>query len=407
MNYGCNLEAKEALFSRGIIDYNSQDEVIETPSKAIPIKRINTSEKRIDPTTRGVAEIYQEIDSAKLAEFDQYNSGCGDKSEKPGFIHRLEEKLEFGADSELTFSFFAYTDAREINRRDMERYVNLSKQFSDVIIQPLQVTLLRAILGSLGNDELPDDVELPKNVYRAYKNGIRLFCEEAAEEDMPIMGVIPLFKNYPRMRDHIDIYEEEQYDIQGMCIDFRNCTPTGDDYIPVLRKFMGNMGTRRTFEDRFLYALNPRSTSSHPDEGCYAAEDFCLAAMGFDIIGESHIGWGGSDSEGVPTIKQFWRDDAIYQKRKITKLWTDFPHSGLDPEQFEGSGRSANQLRRLYNSEQLELALRDLRSAIEDGRGFDFVRSKHGVTPENLQNIQKLANAYFSGDSKDVSEYSV
>lgn len=129
--------------------------------------------------------------------------------------------------------------------------------------------------------------------------------------------------------------------------------------------------------------------------------------MGFDIIGESHIGWGGSDSEGVPTIKQFWRDDAIYQKRKITKLWTDFPHSGLKAEQFEGSGRTANRLRRLYNSEQLELALRDLRSAIEDGRGFDFVRSKHGVSTENLQDIQKLANAYFSGDSKDVTEYSV
>lgn len=241
MDYGCNLEAKEALFSRGIIGNNSLDEAIETPTKAIPIKRITTSEERIDSTTRGVAEVYQEIDSAKLAEFEQWNSDRKGKSEKPEFIDRLEEKLEFESDSELTFTFFAYTDAREINRQDMERYVNLSKQFSDVIIQPLQITLLRAILGSLSNDELPEDVELPKDVYRAYKNGIRLFCEETVEEDMPIMGVIPLFKYYPRLRDHIDIYEEEQYDIQGLCIDFRNCAPTGDDYIPILRKFIGNM----------------------------------------------------------------------------------------------------------------------------------------------------------------------
>lgn len=392
MEYDCVLEPEEAVIPLGAMDFEGTPGVIRTPTSAHPVNKIQNKQEKIDPATRGIAEIYLEIDSGKLAE---YNDANGDKRiSEIGFVKRLRDKTEYYISEETLFTFFAYTDSREISDQDMRRYIELTEQFSEVTIAPIQIALVRALNGTLDNQDLPEDNELPSNVYRSFKNGVRRFCDWSKALERPIVGVLPLFDDYRQMKDIVDIYTEKQYDIDGICIDFRNCNITTEDYFDGFKTLMGNLRKMGVLENYFMYALNPRRLwISDEFDDAYVPGDFCLSAMGMDVIGNMHSPGGGSSQKGPHTIKYFEEQSAKYEKVQVNDFRSEFPESGIAPSQFESSESAATRLGSLLSSEQVEYALRDLRLAAEEGSEYEFFKSKEGITSEQISHVTKVADA--------------
>lgn len=167
-----------------------------------------------------------------------------------------------------------------------------------------------------------------------------------------------------------------------------------------------NMAKKGIMEDRLMYALNPRTYSSHPSDGHSTAEGFLLACMGFDIIGEKHIGYGSGGDDKTPLeINIFRRDEIVLQRREASNLYVDFPESELDSFYFERSDARARRLRRLFNAEQMEFAFGDLREAIDGGRASGHLQSKPGLTRDKLGAVRGVGEYYDGTIGRELSEY--
>lgn len=365
-----------------------------TPSKSIPVGLLESHESVLSQT-KNVIETVQEVNSVKL------HAAAGES--KSLIDQGMEDKLSHLDGDEIKFCFWIYTDTFPISELDARMIVKLSEEYSDVITPPLQHGLLRAILYE--NEEAlvntsDEEVEDPANpdLLRLYRIGVERFLEAASDSNKMSMAPIPfLVDNIEFMTDLITDYESYQSGLNALCFNFLRKKPTSPPNRDALGELVGHMRRLGYFNPTLKYAINIRH--SYPEEGnVRSAEDLALACMGFDIVGENHWRPPNYSGDFEVNFRGFERDALIYRevpnpKNQLRQFWPEKTAMDVNDVLNAQRDRELRRLEKLFNAEQIELTMSELREDIELGKTRDFVNS-HPGTRSMRDTFTVIANTY-------------
>jgi hypothetical protein len=142
----------------------------------------------------------------------------------------------------------------------------------------------------------------------------KLFIEESRKlNGKLIMGNIPI--NIPELiiDNVVRFYLDEG--ITSFVLDYGTCLPRGKEH--VVRSIQKTLIDSGDYESSLLYSTNVRRT--HKTGSIYPADDLLTFCHGLDIIGNLHIGGGGTKSKDgtktEPMIKEFVPSQYTYIER--------------------------------------------------------------------------------------------
>lgn len=210
---------------------------------------------------------------------------------------------------------------------------------------------------------------------------------------MEILAPVPvLSRNGARQRvrdmefmtDLLQDYQDYIVDINMLCFNMLRQKPTAPSNLDVLRYLVGHMRRTGFFDVTLKYAVNVQH-SWKEDGTLRTAEDLALAGMGFDFIGENH--WRPqSDHSGdwEVNFRLFDTDDLVYREipdveRDLRAQWPTRTQVDANDVMNADLDRELWRVQRIFNAEQVELALSDLRDAIGDGDTREFIQSHKGT----------------------------
>lgn len=387
--------------SRGLFprrEITTKLKTVQTPAKALPVKHA-IDDRGFSHAARGVAEIYQEVDAGKLRELGE--------DETPGWLNTLSRKVGKASEDDLVCVFLAFKETRAITPLEARQLVQVVATFSDVLTVPLQPRLVREML----RDEEDREFETP---FQAYRTGIERVLMEAAESESekPVMGTLPP-TGFSRTERLLRLYDD--HDVEAFCLNFAGRRVTAARQVTRLRPLIEHIGQRRLHEDVILYGINIDATGPKGALGFRPAMNFAPAGMGFDIIGEDHTGlsvspevMGGEDDPMMDEdfVRLFDREAIALVEVPLDELEEFWPEeTGISPDEYRaGSTGVRRRIRKLVNAEQLALALRDLREAIDaDEDVFEYLRDRVGVTPEMRETFQEMRASFENGRGPNVA----
>lgn len=393
MVYTGNFEHMGGLFSRGTISLDGVK--YPTPLKAYPGKKLLDTDQSPKSSTRQIAELYCKIDTTDLEEYELYLDD--ERDHPPDFV---EEKLEnplsqIDRDPEIVVTFFEIKETQELGDADIRRYLKLSRDHSDIIVMPHQWELIRWIFNSTGR--MNPDADLPDNpFYTAYYNGVTRFLEMSESLEEPRMGIVPLFDESHKRNAHIEDFSENE--LVGICIDLQQQHPDNVDELPLI---FDGFERRGRLENSFFYALNPPYTSKQNDDGSWRAEDFLLGARGFDVIGESHFGFGSRNGP-IEDIRVFNKETGIYEDVVLNRLWRICDDSGFSGFELEQNPDLASDSKRLLSCEQIQMEFGNLRDAIDAGTVVEYLGDKDGISQSALNSSFSLISTSASSGTMRI-----
>ncbi|MEE6210568.1 hypothetical protein U3A55_10420 [Salarchaeum sp. III] len=366
------------------------DKAISTPAKAIPVRKTREHEQ-VHGATRGVSELYCEVDAQKL------------KKERRGAT-AIRDHLRRGAnktrDGELTATFVSYTDTMTLPVIDAAFLVEVQRQFSDVLTVPMMPQLARSVDEAKDEDEATQDAS-----YQSYKKSVLRFLDQAEERapNMPVMGMLPRL-GWDFTRDLLDVYAA--HDIRAYALNFDRREITAASQVSVVSPLMNNIAGRGIEEHVLFYAINLSPGQREAAIGARPASDFASVGMGFDIIGGTHeaprmpaeVFEQDEEEDEEITFRLFDKEDYVRREAPIDRLPEVFPDdSALDgesvAERVKASPNNAKfRLQKLVNAEQMGMALNALRNT--ENVVLETVSSKPGMTEKSLSACQDVRESF-------------
>ena len=147
--------------------------------------------------------------------------------------------------------------------------------------------------------------------------------------------------------------------ITSFVLDYGNSLPRNKEH--VVRNIQKKLNTSGDYEESILYSTNVRRT--HKIGSIYPADDLMTFSQGVDLIGNLHMGGGGSnsDTEKEPVSKQFIPSEYTYVERK-----------GMTPKQF-GELKVSNC--RMQNEEAKTIT----HEIIENRSAYGYLKDRRGA----------------------------
>jgi len=366
----------------------------KTPTKAIPTDKLRRYHE-IPPENRSVHEVYRNLDAEDL------------KEERRGQSTKIRDDLKkassrVDSESEIVFVFLVFQETRALDRIEAEFLVDLSAEFSDMLVVPIHPRLGRGIRS----DEKDEDEEAPigSAAYHEYRESIELYLEVAKERvpEMPLMGIVPL-AGWEYVGELMTMYQDEG--VFAYCLNFDDKRITAKTRLGMITPVMRGIARDNLTEEVLTYGINMDTGETDSSLGLKPATDMAGTGIGIDIIGGNHIGMRLPE-EVIEDIEQendtetFDYYDIEEFARKEVPL-EDLPQhlpseSSFDPEAVvkKASG-SGNSLQKVVNAELMAIATRELQAQINEGDAFDSVSQKRGATP-NIQSSQQEARVAFN-----------
>lgn len=376
-----------------------------TPCKTIPAGLLENGEE-LNPDAMNAVETIAEVNPAKLYDF---------ASEGESRIEQaMEDKLSETEGNEVTFCFWKYTGGYPISKQDAQRIVTLSEEYSDVITPPLQDELLAEILHGNADpaiDITDEGVERPANpnLIRVYRTGVERILEAAKDSEKLTMAPVPFLQDdLDKVKEMILDYSEYDGGISLLAFNLLRKKPTSDQNATDLTEIIGFMRRIGYFNPTIKFAVNVMHSYSG-DGNLRSAEDLCLAGMGFDFIGENHWRPRRDYSGDYETkFRAFDTDMMTYWEvpdlqSDLDRFWPKPDQTGLNRSDVRNakSEMEIRRQRRLFNAEQVELALAELRNMKRLGQTEQFVESYDGL--EELKSSMKKAARTYDDPSTQAS----
>lgn len=376
----------------------------DTPAKAQPIDKINSA-NQIVPASRGVIEIYKRIDRQQLLEVVRGNY--------PNFLKQIDEELEKVDDDELVFIFFEYTDSYELYEWEANTIVKILDERANFIPTLLQPKILRGILSE---DESTADA------FRKLWNSSETLLQAAISlSDKSPMLVLPLI-DWSYMNRLLDLSMEN--DVRAFCVDFNYYRSTAPQRVEQMTAIMHWIANQDLQDSVLFYGINLRPDGFSANSNLTPAADFAAIWMGIDIIGENHA-HPTLSKEVVEAIEEEQEENGTteldtfdildiqtisYNPTLIDDITKDWPRTSyIDPVRVENTARSTNgvptRYEKLLASEQFGLLLEELRSKIDEGDAFSYLRSKEGVTPKVLGAMDKVREGFDEGLQPSLEDF--
>lgn len=390
-----NIEIRTEGYSEGALIPRRQlrisGKTIDTPARARPARKTRSGEQPMEES-RGVVELHRTIDTERLTRA------------RRGNLEVITDELKRGYrkahDDEVVCSFFTYEDEQTMAQGEIELMVNVLEEFSDVLPVPMMPGLVRI---------MEDDEEPTDPAFHTYKENVDQFVRIARTlaPDKPVMGVIPPLGS-EFTYELMDLYAE--YNVRAYYVNFKRRRITAETQIGVVKPMMQYIARRDIADNVLFYAINLHPGDEDETLGLTPALDMSSVGMGFDIIGENHVGirappeaFEGEDD--TVTFTFFDRDSYARREVLLAELPQHFPsESGFDPEHIvQRSAESDNHRRRLeklVSAEQMALATQELHPQIPAGSAFDHLMGKPGVTPEIARALQDVRDGFEDGQSQ-------
>jgi hypothetical protein len=389
--------SEEGLFPRR--ELKTSGKTVQTPAKALPVTKATGDDEFADGA-QGIAEVYQTVDAGKLRDMR--------KRDNPSWINTLASKVKKAGENDLVFVHLAFKETRAIEALEAEQLMNVIDTFSDVLTVPLQPRLVKQML----KDEAEQDLDAPFQEYLASIERILMECEERFSEK-PVMGTLPP-TGWSRTGKLLRQYHD--FGVEAFCLNFNGRKVTAARQVSMLGRIAEHIGARRLQEDVVLYGINIDATGPKGALGFRPAMNFAPSGVGFDIIGENHIGLqvdpsemeGGEEAPQMDEdfVRLFDREAITFAEVLIDEIDSVWPaESGLDADDLQGvSSGIRSRRRKLFNAEQLSLALQDLRDELDAGSDImAYLRSRPGVTPEMFDAFEQVRGRFDHGRGPNVA----
>lgn len=318
-------------------------------------------------------------------------------------------------DDELSIAFVKYTESSTIPNVHADYLAEPIAHYSDFVTVPIFKELVSAINS--------DKTDLTDPAYQSLKESIRRFLSATEEKsfDRPIMGLIPRL-GWKYINDLLQVYEE--YNVRAFAFDFNRKKITTGTQIAMIRPLMEHIANRSIEEHVMFYALNPSPGVSIQSMESRPAADIASLGLGFDIVGGRHVtppmpSEAFEDAEasktgedGLPDFRIFDKEEWVYRDIPLEDVPSEMPvDSGIAPERIVTRMQRAPQnekyrLQKLVNDEQRALATNELENQLTSDKGFDYVKSKLGVTDRVEQHYGEVRSAFEAGQEQtDLDEF--
>ncbi len=366
---------------------------IKTPIVAYNNNLIRSNEQ-VAPITRGLNEIYCEIETQKTPLKELVSSTEATNS----LDQRIKSQLRRASDKEINLCILECNIQSYPSLQDWEFVLDTAHANSEIVPVPNTPEIVSNIIGS-------------EKRFEEYLSFLKQSIDYLRViNEKPIMGVIPTL-SYTNTRQLMEFYID--YGINAFYVDFsaRNMITAKRDCMNVLKV----LKRREMIESSFLYAYNLNSGRLTKTTDAVAAKDIIAFGFGFNAFGRKHKRpkvdasvWRQINT--IPNkVRIFNKKDYGYYRVINSNRISEFypPDSCFTAEQFNHFlSLSTTEIRRceaLFNTEQLGMEAFRLRQIIKDERPIDYLLSKSHVRKEDIKTMKNFKAKVSSGSDSSES----
>jgi hypothetical protein len=359
---------------------------ITTPIMAYNNNLIRNTEQ-VAPATRGLNEIYCEIETQKTP----LEKLVSDPEATESLDQRIRHQIKKTSANELNMCMLECNIEKYPSAEQRDFVLDTAHAHSDIVPIPNIPIITTDIVDS-------------EDKFLRYL----AFLEESIKylkiiNEKPIMGIIPKL-SYSNTRRLVEFYINQG--LNAFCVDFaaRNMITAKRDCMNVLK----TLANHKKIENSFIYAYNVNSGRLTKTVDAVPAKDILSFGFGFDALGrkhkrpkvESHV-WKQINT--LPTkVRLFNKKDYGYYRvinsEKITDVYPS--DSCFTREQFASFLKlSTTELRRcesLFNTEQLGMEAYRLRQIIKNDKPIEYLSKKTYVKKEIIKTMKNFKNSISS-----------
>lgn len=301
-------------------------------------------------------------------------------------------------EDEVVFTFLSWQEGQTFAEAEAQLFVDVLDTFSDILTVPLMPELLRTVEGGLTD-----------TAYQSYRKNVKQFLDTARTRlpEAPLMGTIPPL-GWEFTDDLMKLYEK--YNVRAFCMNFNRRRITVDTQVEMVKPMMRNIARRDLSDKVLFYGINMHDGQYDEALGFQPAANMASLGMGFDIVGENHVGLDAppevfEDDDDTVYFTFFDKETFAYQKVLLAELPQHFPkESKLDPDYVVQRSAHSESLRRrlqkVLSAEQMALATEELQPEIPAGSAFEHVVTKPGVTASTTEAFQNIREGFNEGQSQ-------
>lgn len=381
--------SNDALFPRRQIKIGEKE--FQTPTKAIPVRKTrNEDGETVSQSRREVCELHRGVDTERLTRA------------RRGDIRTITKGLQTGynktQEDDVVFTFLSWKEGQTFAEAEAHILVDILETYSDILTVPLMPSLVNTVEEGLSD-----------TAYQSYRRNVEQFLESARVRapKIPIMGTIPPL-GWEFTDDLMKLYEK--HSVRAFCMNFNRRRITAGTQIGMVKPMMRHIARRDIANHVLFYGINMHPGQFDERLGLQPAADMASLGMGFDIVGENHVGLNAppeafEDDDDAVYFKFFEKTEFAYRKVLLAELPQHFPeNTEFDPDYVvKQSANSDNQRRRLeklLSAEQMTLATKELQPKISAGSAFEHVVTKPGVTPTTTEALQSVREGFDEGQSQ-------
>ncbi|MGD6853135.1 MAG: hypothetical protein ACQCN6_13835 [Candidatus Bathyarchaeia archaeon] len=375
----------ESLYTTKEIRTSGQS--IKTPIIAYNNNLIRNDEQ-VAPITRGLNEIYCEIETQKtpLTKLVKSTEATNNLDQ------RIKFQLRKTAPNEINLCILECNIQAYPSPQEWEFVLDTAHANSEIVPIP-------------NTPEIVDKIIVSEEKFEAYLAFLKQSIDYLRViNEKPIMGVIPTL-SYTNTRQLMEFYID--YGINAFYVDFaaRNMITARRDCMNVLKV----LKRHEMIENSFLYAYNLNSGRLTKTTDAVAAKDIIAFGFGFSAFGRKHKRpkvdanvWRQINT--MPNkVRIFNKKDYGYYRVINSNKISDFypPDSCFTAEQFgHFLSLSTTEIRRceaLFNTEQLGMEAFRLRQIIKDDVPIDYLSHKAHVRKEDIKTMRNFKAKVSSG----------
>jgi hypothetical protein len=371
--------------------YETKQISIEGHPISTPVIAVNNnlirSDEQIAPITRGLNEIYCEVETQKTS----LQKLVSNPEATDAFDNRIKSQIKKVKPNEMNVCVIECNIDNYPPPVQWEFLLNTAHANSDIVPIPN----IPNITGDISDSEYKFAKYL--DFLRESIRYLKVINEK------PIMGIIPKL-SYTNTKLLVEFYIEQG--LNALYVDFaaRNMITAKRDCLMVLK----TLRDREKVESTFLYAYNVNSGRLTKTVDAVPAKDILSFGFGFDALGRKHKRpkvkaevWNQINT--LPAkVRLFNKTDYGYYRIIDSKRITDvYPlDSCFTREKFGHFLKmSITELRRcegLFNTEQLGMEAYRLRQIIKNDKPIDYLSNKTFVKRETIKTIKNFKNSVFS-----------
>lgn len=356
---------EETLYS--VKRVNIRGKSLQTPVKSVNFRNLRKDIKIGHREFMG--EIYKTFDKDKIRGLIE------DVELQVNFNRNLNSSIRIGEHFEIENTLFipalAYLNPDE---NELRFIIATQKQYSEFYVVPTVERLSKRMKEgcSIGD-------------YHALVKEYLALLEGYPEK--PVMGMIPISIPYQYIGDLMKLYLEKG--IESFCVDVggRVALSLTQQVTEVQRSLKENK------VEAFIHATNVNIGRAKKKSNVITAKDLLSFGMGFDSIGDNHIGGGRKDTPPVPNLRLFDKEGYGYHKiHDLGEIGEVYPEdSSVHPEHFLDESLSRRKkAQSMFNYEQIGIETGRLARIIGEGEVGEYLKSKAYVDDSSFKMIVKV-----------------